>query len=210
MGFLLFAYRKLSLKRQINQKTYHQMLLANQQKSINAQKAAMEQAKAAMQSAWTTISSSLSDSTNTIFQSQVEGYSNSVQSATKNYRAVYDEALAAHKGDTRYDVNTDTKVLEAKAAVDNAREANIANSQKAYYAMQAAQQGLVFTNQMVNSVFAAADKGKLAMIQAQDQRIELDMAQTDSELKLLQAELEKVEKAEDQAAKDTAPSFGLA
>ncbi len=232
MGFLLFAFRKLSLKREINQKNYRMTLLSNQRQRIDSEISIMEQHKAAQQDAWSTISNSISSSTNTIFQmnasqsntdviKSVNVYSKDYQLLTKfnsfgsNDKADRDKFLETNNIDNSKSDDEIRKSLEGRVESEkiamtkqqlSAQDSNQANQ----LAMQASQLALVTANQCVNSVFASMDETKLAMLQSQDQRIDTEMGQLESEVELLNAEYENVKKAESQEAKNTAPSFGLA
>lgn len=209
MAFLLFAYRKLSLKRQINQKNYQMTLLSNQQQSIQSQIGMMEQVKASAQDSWATISNQLSTNMNTIFQTSVADSNDKTYTLGQDYQ----KALLAKQGmkptDEGY-AEADTKAKDIKAQMEALTADENQKLKAAYFGQQAAQQSLLVANQAVNSVFAAGDNAKLAMLQHQDQRIGIAKEQLESEVKVISAEYENVKKAESEEAKNVAPTFGLA
>lgn len=200
MAFLLFAYRKLSLKRQINQKNYQMTLLSNQQQTIQSQIGMMEQVKASAQDSWATIADGMSSSLNTIFQANTAASTQKTRDLGQQYQSV----LVANGNDEN---NANVKAVKAQLEAATVESNN--SLQKAYVAKQVGQEGLLIANHAVNSVFAAGDKAKLAILQHQDQRIGISKDQLESEVKLISAEYENVKKAEGEEAKNVAPSFGL-
>lgn len=200
MAFLLFAYRKLSLKRQLNQKNYQMTLLSNQQQTIQSQIGMMEQVKASAQDSWATVADGMSSNMNTIFQANTAASTQKTRDLGQQYQSI----LVANGND-----ENNANVKAAKAQLDASTVENNKSLQTAYVAKQTAQEGLLIANHAVNSVFASADKAKLAILQHQDQRIQTSMGQLESEVKLISAEYDNVKKAEGEEAKNVAPSFGL-
>ena len=72
------------------------------------------------------------------------------------------------------------------------------------------QQAIMFTNAACGSIFDAVDKTQLAALNAEDTHIEMQIKNIESQSIQLKPELESVEKAEADAAKSSAPKFGLA
>lgn len=165
MGFLIFAFRKLDLKRRINDKQFSQMLLSNKQQQITSQISNMEQS---MSSAQSTLSSLTSGSIMNL-QQQVMSQC----------------------------VGADGKAIEG------------VNQAAVMMQMQAKQQAMMFQSNTLNSVFDAVSKAQLKQLHNEDTSISQQMASLESQLKVETAELANVEKSEDEAAKSTAPKFGL-
>ena len=160
MGFLIFAFRKLSLKRQINDKNFRLMMLSNDQQKITANISTVQQA---MSTAQNTINAFTS---------------NSIMKVQQQY------------------LNSDGT---PKAGLDNT----------IYPAMNAQLQAIQYKSNNVNSIFDQVNKVQLTQLNAIDTQISQQMASLESQLKPLNNELQNVEKAEDEAAKQIAPKFGL-
>lgn len=197
MGFLIFAFRKLCLKRTINQNSYRQMTISMQRQRNKREMDAMEQAKTTMQNAWGTISNSISSSTSAIFNAQVAASQTIVTKAQNDY------TLAAQTGD-------DAKIRAAQANLDLAKDKAANQYNMALGTYQIAQTSSQLADHAVNSVFGAADEAQLSMLHQKDQQYEEQMASLTSEATLLAEEYKSVEKAEGEAAKSAAPSFGIA
>lgn len=197
MGFLIFAYRKLSLKRQINQKQFRQMQLSSMQKQVQEQMSIMEQAKSQMQDSANNLFSTLSNSTNCLFQAKMAAS----QSDYNSLYTQYQNDVAQKKGSDV--IQQDLAKLEAaKTASDN--------QQKALAAEQAlASAPLLAAKQAASNIFNTMDQAELQILHQKDQRYEEEIASLDSQLKTMNAELDSVEKAESDAAKKSAPTFGL-
>lgn len=200
MGFLLFAYQKLSYKRRLNENNYRQSLLSRHQLTVQSKISSIEQNKAQMQSLWTMATSTIQESANSTFTAQMQGNSLETAQLSKNYQ----EALKNNGN------NKDAKeVIDAQTAMNDHR-IDIEKVAKANYMEQMAlNQGLALSNSLFQSVFEAADKAQLTALHSEDQRIEIEMANLKSEALLLKANYDANEKAEGDAAKDAAPSFGL-
>lgn len=192
MGFLIFAFRKLTLKRQINQKQFTQMTLANQQQRVQEQISIMEKTKSAMQDAWSTTSNATLSTAQSLYNLSTMASQSKIQDLYKKYG----------NANTNDQVSIMNEITEQQEKV---RAKNTA----AYAAYQAVASGVTLANYAVNSVFSAADDAQLQALHRQDQRYEEEQASLDSQLKLLNAEYESVTKAESDAAKQSAPSFGL-
>lgn len=205
MAFLLFAFQKMAITRKINNKNYELICNTNELQRIQSQIGIMEQSKASLQDAWSTASALLSQSSSSIYQASVFASADDVTKATTAYREACKNSQSSGT-----DKANDPEVIAAKAKMDDAQKASADATQKAYVGQQAAQQALAMTGQLANSVFEAGDKAKRAILQSQDQRLELRKGQIQSELSLLNNELENVTKAETDSAKKTAPNFGLA
>lgn len=196
MGFLIFAYRKLALKRQINQKQFRQMQLSSMQKQVQDQMSIMEQAKSQMQDSMNNMFNNISSNTTSLFQAKAAAS----QSDYSSLYAQYQKDTAA--GNTAA-ANDDLKKLEAaKYASDNQQKAIAAEQTLAMAPILAAKQAM-------SSISNTIDQAELQMLHQKDQRYEEEIASLDSQLKTMNAELDSVEKAETDAAKKSAPTFGL-
>ena len=167
MGFLLFAARKLQLKRQINQLQYRQMQLSQEQQQISSQIAQQQQR-----------------------QQQVQN--------SLNYINTLSNSLA--------NINNNTQVLTAYQAGGNALQQLGAS----IYASANTINPTSLATNVMNSVFTAQNNVQLTQLQGKDSQISLELENTESQLKLLQAEYESVKKAESSEIQNCAPTFGLA
>jgi len=168
MGFLLFAARKLQLKRQINQLQYKQMQLSQEQQQISEQISQQQQR-----------------------QQQVQN--------SLNYINTLSNSLA--------NINNNTQALNAYQI--GGQEALLQNRLSIFNNSNAVNPATLTTNVM-SSVFTAQNNLQLTQLQGKDSQISLELENTESQLKLLQAEYESVKKAESSEAQNCAPTFGLA
>lgn len=148
MGFLIFAYRKLFLKRRINDLQYREMVL--QQKKMNATEQIGN---------YQSIMSYQNDRMTASYQSQIFGM------------------MQANKSNP----NTDNSVFAP----------------------------ILQQYQLDKSIAQYGEQMQMQRLKNIDTQIEQEMASIESQLKLMTAELESVEKGEDQEAKQAAPKFGL-
>jgi len=169
MGFLIFAYRKLSLKRKINDLNFKVMMLQDKEQSMLTKIGNTQQSMSNMQSIMTaTGSAQMAQMTNSILAKY------------------YDKD---DKGNMKLKADTDANLLNQEMY-------------KANYE-HAAQESLF------KGMFDAKNKSELTVLNQQSTQISQQKASIESQLKQLSGELEGVEKAEDQAAKQDAPKFGL-
>ena len=164
MGFLLFAARKLQLKRQINQLQFRQMQLSQEQQQISEQISQQQQKQQQVQNSLNYI--------NTISNSLA-----GIQQATQMQNMYTNGSIPAAAITSLFTNNVNPTTLA--------------------------------TNVM-NSVFTAQNNVQLTQLQGKDSQISLELENTESQLKLLQAEYESVKKAESSEAQNCAPTFGLA
>ena len=197
MGFLIFAFRKLSLRREISQKEYRLMSISTIQNRIQDQISVIEQAKAAMQGAWNTSMNAISTMGSSIFSNGLMDKQQSFMDLNISYLD------AKSNGDTVLADSLRKQMLDAQKAAMGEQATN----QKEY---QIFQQGLMLANQAQNTIFSLVDQAELASLNQQDQQYSLEKENLESQLKKLNAEYESVEKAETQAAKQAAPNLGLA
>ena len=193
MGFLIFAYRKLCLQRDINQKTFRQMNLSSRQLLIHSKIEAMEQAKAAIQTAFTISMSSLSAEGASVFTSNTQSNTKQMLDFQTQLQNTTDEAAKA----------TINKQMEALLSQNKLKQESEMQKYTAFT------QNIAMAQQAGNSIFAMVDKAELDGLHAEDTQITLQMKSLESQLTLENAELQSVEKAEGEAAKNAAPKFGL-
>ena len=187
MGFLLFAARKLQLKREINNKNYELTVLTSQLN--DAQKRVAQ------------------------FQEQMENMKNMTSIFAQGLQASANRAAYERYIEQNPNSNLSTQLRnylngDGQISVDQA-------DQQAFSMLQqtATQSGnataSVFTA-MTDSIFGAANKVQLAQLKAQENSIELRKGSLESELELLKEEYNSVKSKEGEAIKDAVPQFGLA
>lgn len=206
MGFLIFAYRKLTLRRKINQDQYRQMQLSQEQQQIQSEISIMQQGIAAKQDMTKQILSNISDGAYSGQQMWMLGQNNAATNAKLQYMETARKYEAANPGKDAKD-DPDVK----KAWENFQRVQNGVNSAQMTSMWQANvfQNQMMATNQIVNSIFNAKDEGTMKALKSRDTRISQEMASLESQLKLENAEYDSVEKAESEEAKKSAPKFGL-
>ena len=196
MGFLIFAFRKLTLRQDINRKQFRLMGLSTDLQRIQQQASVLQQAQGMMQDAWGVVSGSISNASQSLFQLD----QSASQMQLNKAQSEYNNAIKCG----------DAKALEAaKLSYEKAMN-DSKNQQVLALGLQGGVQAAnLAVNQAVNSVFDAATKYQLQTLHLKEQRITAEKNSLESQVKLETAELSEVEKAEDQAAKDSAPKFGL-
>lgn len=199
MGFLIFAFRKLSLKQEINRKQFRLTTLCMEQQRVQNEMGVLQQAKGMMQDAWGMISSSISQTSNSLFQVQGSAGQLAKSQALDEYNSV------VNKNGGKETPEVKLAYQKYLAACDQATKQQMA----AVGVMTGVQGANLAVNHAVNSIFDAASDYEMKMLQMKDQRISGEKTSLESQLKTMEAELQSVEKAEDQAAKDSAPKFGL-
>lgn len=174
MGFLLFAYRKLSLKRQINDLTYQSMCLQQQKEDITRQ---------------------IGDA----------------QQNISNQKSIFSMSGAMAMAKVSQDIfgsyanaQNDPRLSDPQKAGEVQKEMYVKQMQ-----YQMAQQAAAMTNNAMNTIFEGQSKVQLAQLAAVDKQIDMKIANNDSQLALLKAEEQSVEKGEAEEAKQAAPKFGL-
>ncbi len=205
MGVLIFAYRKLSLKRQINQDNFRLTLLGIDKTQVTRQIGDLQQAIAQKQDMAQQFMGSISNIFYSGAQMQMAGVNQNSQVAEQNLRAAMEDARK--RGVT--DVEKDPNVIAAKQTYDVTKNASVAaqgNSMAMFNAFQTQMMGM---NQQVNSIFAAKEKGSLQGLKAKENRIDTEIASLQSVLAQESADLKATEEAEKEEAKNSAPKFGL-
>lgn len=131
---------------------------------------------------------------------------------TKNYINIFGQNLqnaAMFQAITDATGQTVTTAEQAMQLVYSS-DAGTADKAKNAMALQQTNTGVAAATNVVNSVFDAVNKAQLAQLQAKDSEISLEKESIESQTMLLQEEYKSVKQAEQDAAKDTAPTFGLA
>ena len=204
MGFLIFAYRKLALRRKINQDQYRLMSLQSDQLQIQSNISLVQQATAASQEASQMMVSNLSNMFYSGYQNSLFSNNAGLQAANQKYNDAVKQAQ-----DKKVSPENDDNVKSAKSELDNAQKMYGNNQMGSMMAMQQFQQGSMGLNQQINSVFAAKEKGEMQALKQKDTRISQEIAHLETQLKMENQEFDNVVKAEDEEIKKSTPKFGL-
>jgi hypothetical protein len=206
MGFLIFAYRKLTLKRSLNKHEFEQIQFSMQKQQISDQISVMQQSNADKQDMSQQMMANISNMGYAKIQSSVWMSQQGVAAAQGNF----DQAVkTAKEGGAGVDISKDKSVLDAKDQLDLAQKAAAGNQMNTMMAFQQFQSGMMAMNQQINSVFAAKEKGEMAALKSKENRLDLQMKSLESLIASERAEFQSVEKAESEEAKESAPKFGL-
>lgn len=196
MGFLIFAYRKLALRRKINTDQYRLMTLQSDQLQIQSNISLVQQATAANQEASQMMISNLTNMFYSGYQNSLFGSNTMLQGAEQNLR----QAQAS---------KDEEKIKAAAKDLENAQRMYSGNQVGGMMAMQQFQQGIMGLNQQINSVFAAKERGEMQALKQKDTRISQEIAHLETQLKMENQEYDNVTKAEDEEIKKSTPKFGL-
>jgi len=181
MGFLLFAARKLQIKRELNSKNYELMLVTDQYNQAAKKVSLFQQSMSNLKQATSAMTSTLADN-------------NVAKAFAQMFGANSDQYEAVKSGDLSSLSQEDLKKASAAGQL-----ASLATNQLA-----------ATVEAVSNSVFDTVNKAKLAQLQSQQQSLDLKKESIESEVSLLSGEYDKVKQAEGQAVKSAAPEFGLA
>lgn len=209
MGFLIFAFRKLTLKRKINQDEYRSMQLSQELQQVQSQMSIMQQAQAAKQDMVQQGMAAISNSFYASCQNSLFGSNQNVAGLTEKYQQAVKDASDNGKITDTNKINEDANVIAAKSELEAAQKEQSGKQYDMMFKMNAFQNGMLQANGAINSIFNTVDKGQMEALHQRDNRITLEMKNLESLLALEKAEYSSVEKAEGEAAKDTAPKFGL-
>ena len=206
MGFLIFAYRKLTLKRSLNKHEFDQIQFSMQKQQISEQISVMQQAMADKQDMAQQIMANISN----MGYSQIQGSVWMSQQSVAAAQANLDKTIKGVKdNDSTADITKNQGVLDAKEKLDLAQKASAGTQMNTMMAFQQFQTGMMAMNQQINSVFAAQQKGDLQALKSKENRLDLQMKSLESLIAAERAEYQSIEKAEGEEAKDSAPKFGL-
>lgn len=179
MGFLVFAYRKLSLKRKISDLQFRQMQLSMEKQQltdrVSTYQNQMSMGKDILQQA----------------------YGEPMQQLMFGYQAMSQQSNVFMSPDMGNGQPNQKFIAPKQRYQDLMQQFMLPYSQ------------LASQYQGLNSLFEQKEKSDLQRMHQQDTRIDQEMASLESQLKLMNAELQSVEKGEDEAAKQDAPKFGL-
>lgn len=167
MGFLIFAYRKLSLIRRIHDLQYRQMVLTEREHRITDQIGLVQQAVSIGKNIINTLSSG------------------SLFTLQKEIRDKY----------------TDPATGQVSLKPED--------QQKLMLEMDERKNQILYATGASNSIFEASNQAIMGPLNAEDSSITMQIKAIDSQLTLMNKELESVEKGESEAAKMCTPKFGL-
>lgn len=203
MGVLIFAYRKLSLKRKINQDEFRQMQLSMDKQQVTSQISLMQQSMADKQDMAQQMMGNISNIFYSGAQMQTGMARAGVQYAEQNLAKAMENAKK-NGGDP----NKDQGVIDAQKALGAAQGSMTDTQMGSMQAMNIFQTRMLAANQEMNSIFAAKDKGALQGLKSKENRIDTEMKGLESLLAEERAEYQSVEKQEGEEAKESAPKFG--
>ena len=184
MGFLLFAGRKLQLKARMNQLNYRAMQLSQEQQTVSAQIAEKQKAINAAK-----------NQINTQAQNFVLG--NILNGLSSCSAGDLQTLLSGGK------ISADGRDFQLEAS-DLSSVAGVYQQLQAQSQMQAS-----YASSVINSVLDASSQADLAVLNAKDSQISLELENNESQLTLISNEYQSVKKAESNEAQNTAPTFGL-
>lgn len=203
MGFLIFAYRKLTLRRRIDQHQFRLMELSNQISRIQEESSIMQQAVAARQDMAKQSMSMTADNFYSQKRFEMLGLSTMLSGSRAGLAQAYQNAPdKAHADD-------DPNVKAARADYERLQGISQAFQNGNMFQFENFQNDMMMANQQINSIFHAQDEGALRGLKTRETRLNQEKESLESLLKKDEAEYASVEKAEDNEAKRCAPKFGL-
>lgn len=208
MGFLIFAFRKLTLKRKINQDEYREMQLSQEQQQVQSQISIMQQAQASKKDMTQQCLANITNSYYMTCQSSMFGYNQNVSDLSEKLQNAMKAASDDGKITDNKKIMENADVIAAKDDLEKAQKEQAGKQYEMMFNMNAFQNSMLQANGALNSIFDAVDKGQMQALHQQDTRITLEMKSLESQLALEKAEYASVEKQEGEEAKDTAPKFG--
>ena len=199
MGFLLFAGRKLQLKARINQLNYRGMQLSQEQQTISAQIAEKQKAINAAKNQVNT-------------QSQQFMLGNILNGLGTN--STVQEMLRAKGLGSCSTQDLQTLLQGGKISAEGQDfqldASDLSSISGVYQQLQyQSQMQASYASNIINSVLDASSQADLAVLNAKDSQISLELDNNESQLTLLTNEYQQVKKAESNEAQNTAPTFGL-
>lgn len=203
MGFLIFAYRKLTLRRRIDQHQFRLIQLSNEISRVQEESSIMQQATAARQDMAKQSMSMTAD--NFYSQKRMQmlmlggALSNSEAGLANIFAKVPDKQHPETDSDYRKALENHQTLMKASEAFQNFN----------MFDLQRFQNDTMNKTQMINSIFHAQDEGALRGLKTRETRLNQEKESLESLLKKEEAEYQSVEKAEDNEAKRCAPKFGL-
>jgi len=180
MGFLLFAARKLQLKREINTKNYELMTITARYNDAQKRVADFQQTMSDMKSMMSIFSADI----------QQQGVGQALAAFAQQNGLGNDFSQQAQASWTQ----------EQRQAAQAAVQAG----------QMAGTQMATAINTITNGIFDSINKAQLARLQAEQNTLDVRKESLESELQLLQGEYQSVKEAEKEAVKSAVPQFGLA
>lgn len=202
MAFLLFAYMKQSLKLRIDRGQYRLANLTNKINDLQDQISIMTQAKDASENMSKQVIGNITAAGSSLFQ----GVLNTAQN---NYYGENAKYMDLQNRKNNGEAITQEQLDLQKGAVEAANTTLMNTNWQVQQETNAFQSRVVAMNAGVNSIFAAQTKAQLDYLQHEETTMDQEKAQLESQLKAWQSQYDSYEKAEDSAAKDLAPKFGL-
>ncbi len=200
MGFLLFAGRKLQLKARINQLNYRGMQLSQEQQTISAQIAEKQKAINAAKNQVNT-------------QSQQFMLGNILNGLGTN--STVQEMLRAKGLGSCSTQDLQTLLQGGKISAEGQDfqldASDLSSISGVYQQLQyQSQMQASYASNIINSVLDASSQADLAVLNAKDSQISLELDNNESQLTLLTNEYQQVKKAESSEAQNCTSSYGLA
>ena len=197
MSFLILAFRKLSLKTKINNGNFRYMQLEMSKQKITNQIASMQQVNASIQDNWTTITSSLSSLSSSVFTAKCNAAQQDAQKAIDNYKNLTKEGSTA----------TDAEIARAKEIMDEAKEAASKQKEDLLNEQNTQTMAIAAMKQAANSIFESSQRAEMEALQRTDQSLDLQMTSLNTQLETWNAEYNNLDKAVTDAAKNSAPKY---
>ncbi len=199
MGFLLFAGRKLQLKARMNQLNYRAMQLSQEQQTVSAQIAEKQKAINAAKNQINT------QAQNFVLGNILNGLGNN---ETVQQMLNSKGLSSCSAGDLQTllsggKISADGRDFQLEAS-DLSSVAGVYQQLQAQSQMQAS-----YASSVINSILDASSQADLAVLNAKDSQISLELENNESQLTLISNEYQSVKKAEGNEAQNTAPTFGL-
>lgn len=199
MGFLLFAGRKLQLKARMNQLNYRAMQLSQEQQTVSAQIAEKQKAINAAKNQINT------QAQNFMLGNILNGLSNNetVQQMLNS------KGLSSCSGNDLQTLLSGGKIT-ADGRDFQLEASDLSSVAGVYQQLQAqSQMQASYASNVINSILDASSQADLAILNAKDSQISLELENNESQLTLISNEYQSVKKAEGNEAQNTAPTFGL-
>ena len=199
MGFLLFAARKLQLKARMNQLNYRAMQLSQEQQTVSAQIAEKQKAINAAK-----------NQINTQAQNFVLG---NILNGLGNNETV--QQMLNSKGLSSCSASDLQTLLSGGKISADGRDfqldaSDLSSVASIYQQLQSqSQMQALYASNVINSILDASSQADLAVLNAKDSQISLELENNESQLTLISNEYQSVKKAEGNEAQNTAPTFGL-
>jgi len=185
MSFLLFAARKMQLKREINANSYEQIVVQNQLQAAQKRVSQFQEHMTAMKNMTSVFAQGLQASANQAAYAQY---------AQSNTDELAEKLRKQQAGEQVSFTNEDYQRLSQIATVGQQGGAALAQAFSA----------------VSDSIFTSVSNVQLAVLQAESTRLENKQTSLKTEGQLLAAEYQEYDQAISSAIKEATPKFGLA